>query len=153
MARTSVKLRKVLGERAQRGRIGSAATVPPEDEDTNVSAKHLPLSEDLDADGTRPDKQTGGVESDDRHDEVSLPSSTLWPITALMIFQWCSGCSNGGVLVTCSFCGCRAACDVCIKFPPPATLQSSKFMCPVCHLELRENDPYFVSRLIIFDPL
>src|SRR4030081_3562682 len=56
------------------------------------------------------------------------------------MLQWCSGCSNGGTLVNCSFCQCRAACNGCIQFPPPATLQSSKFMCLVCHLVLRKED-------------
>jgi hypothetical protein len=70
-----------------------------------------------------------------------------------MLLQWCSGCSNGGVLVNCLFCRFRAACNVCVQFPPEAILQNSKFMCPVCHLAKREKEPYFVGPLLSFDPL
>jgi hypothetical protein len=140
-----------MGEPARAGKIGLVGAVPLEDKDTNILPQNPPSSEDMAAEGTQPEEKTNDVGSDDEHDEVSLTSYIKFSI--LTVLQWCSGCSNGGILINCSFCRYRAACDVCIQFPPPATLQSSIFMCPVCHLSLREKDPYYVSSLISFDPL
>jgi len=123
VVRAKARLRKNVGAPATAGKIG---TLTPDTQSANIAPPNLLQSKDVAVDEIEQEP----VDRNDEHD------------------PWCSGCSNGGVLVNCSFCRCRAACDACVEFPPPATLRGTDFMCPVCHLARRQEEPYFVSFLM-----
>jgi hypothetical protein len=132
MARTRITAGKIVGQKAKFVRLGHCRT-------------NLP-NEAKEVEAIQGEKLVAKPGISDVRDPVSLitNASRFRVLTRLVISKWCSGCSNGGHLVDCSFCVTRSACDICILFPDAALLESSQFMCPVCHMENNAGKPYYV---------
>ena len=149
MVRTQISAKKVVGERAQVVRLGDDVLEPLPTSDPLQApdpTSDPPRSPDPTSDGA-PDENPSEVVEDVSRDPVRSNHS-LYIEMVLIVEQWCSGCSNGGRLINCSFCLTRSTCEDCIPFPDQAVLQELDFMCPICHMERNPKDPYFVSRSV-----